>query len=151
MISPHPLDRLVEQDSFAEMLALLEPEELVIAALRLEDLSDDQIASLLDIDRASVRRRMEQACQRIAEALPELTSVLRDRRYRPACDLRPLNRGWLCPSIGGEPDPFAGRRRDPIRQATAPRLPGQADKGEPSLDDSPWLAVPERMVRAGTG
>lgn len=151
MISPHPLDRLVEQDTFAEMLALLEPEELVIAALRLEDLSDDQIAALLDIERAAVRRRMEHACRRIAEALPELAPVLRDRHYRPACDLRPLNRGWLCPSIGGEPDPFAGSPRSPIRQATAPRLLGQAEKEEPSLDDSPWLAMPERMVRAGTG
>ena len=151
MTSPHPLDRLVEQDTFAEVLALLEPEELVIAALRLEDLTDDQIALLLDIDRANVRRRMEQACRRIAEALPELAPVLRDRRYRPACDLRPLNRGWLCPSIGGEPDPFANRSPDPIRQATAPRLPGQAEKGEPSNDGSPSLAMPERMVRAGTG
>ncbi|MFN2183886.1 MAG: hypothetical protein ACK2UU_07835 [Anaerolineae bacterium] len=151
MISSHPLDRLVEQDTFAEVLALLEPEELVIAALRLEDLTDDQIALLLDIDRANVRRRMEQACRRIAEALPELAPVLRDRRYRPACDLRPLNRGWLCPSIGGEPDPFASRPRDLIRQATAPRLPGQAEKGEPSLDGSTSLAMPERMVRAGTG
>ena len=81
MISPHPLDRLIEQDTFAEVLALLEPEELVIASLRLEGLSDEQIASLLDIDRATVCRRMEQARQRIVEAMPELDPVLRDRRH----------------------------------------------------------------------
>jgi hypothetical protein len=49
VISPHPVDRLIEQDTFAEMLALLEPAELLIACLRLEDLSHEQIASLLDI------------------------------------------------------------------------------------------------------
>ena len=82
MIAPHPLDRLVEQDTFAEAMALLEPEELVIASLRLESLSDEQIAALLDVDRATICRRMEQARQRIVEALPELAPVLRDRHYR---------------------------------------------------------------------
>ena len=104
MISPHPLDRLVEQDTFAEAMALLEPEELVIASLRLEGLSDEQIAFLLDIDRATVCRRMEQALQRIVEALPELAIVLRDRRHWPLRSRRPLQRGWLCPSVAGEPD-----------------------------------------------
>jgi predicted DNA-binding protein (UPF0251 family) len=107
VISPHPLDRLVEQDTFAEALALLEPEELVIASLRLEALSDDQIASLLGIDRATVCRRMEQARQRIVEALPELGPVLRHRRHPPLRCWRPLERGWICPSIGGEADPQA--------------------------------------------
>jgi hypothetical protein len=111
MISPHPLDRLVEQDTFAEAMALLEPEELVIASLRLEALSDDQIASLLGIDRATVCRRMEHARQRIVEALPELGPVLRDRRHPPLRCPRPLQRGWICPSIGGEPDLLASRPR----------------------------------------
>ena len=111
MISPHPLDRLIEQDTFAEAMALLEPEELVIASLRLEALSDDQIASLLDVDRATVCRRMEQARQRIAEALPELGPVLRHRRHPSLRRLRPLQRGWICPSSGGEGDPLACRPR----------------------------------------
>ena len=106
MLSPHPLDRLVEQDTFAEALALLEPEEMVIVALRLETLPDEQIAALLDVDRATVCRRMEQARQRIMEALPELAPVLHDRRHRPQRCRRPLQRGWICPSISGEPDPF---------------------------------------------
>ncbi len=103
MISPHPLDRLVEQDIFAEALALLEPEELVIASLRLEALSDEQIASLLDIDRATVCRRMEQAHKRIVEAVPELAPVLRGRRHRPLRCRRALQRGWICPTIGSAP------------------------------------------------
>ena len=119
MISPHPLDRLVEQDTFAEAMALLEPEELVIASLRLEALSDDQIASLLGVDRATVCRRMEQARQRIAEALPELAPVLRDRRHPPLRCLRPLQRGWICPSIGGEPEPaYQSHERLPLRRAS---------------------------------
>ena len=34
MISPHPLNRLIERETFGEMVALLTPEELVVAALR---------------------------------------------------------------------------------------------------------------------
>ena len=161
MISPHPLDRLVEQDTFAEALALLEPEELVIASLRLEALSDDQIASLLDVDRATVCRRMEQARQRIVEALPELAPVLRNRRHPPLRCLRPLQRGWICPSIGGEPDPPAFRSpgfrygapfvrryiRGLSRQAFGADPLGQ-EKGEPPAGDSPPFTVPEQMVRA---
>lgn len=96
------LDRLVEQDTFAEMVALLKPVELIIACLRLEDLADDQIASLLDIDRSTVHAHMEQALQRIVEALPELDVVLRDRRHPPQRGLRPLARGWVCSSKVGE-------------------------------------------------
>ena len=98
MTVPHPLDRLVERDTFAEMVALLKPVELLIACLRLEDLSDDQIASLLDVDRCTVHLHMEQALQRVADALPELGVVLRDRRHRPRRGLRPLARGWICSS-----------------------------------------------------
>jgi hypothetical protein len=138
MDSRHPLDRLVEQDTFAEMLALLEPEELIIAFLRLEGLSDDQIAALLDVDRATVHRRTDQARQRIVEELPELAPQLRDRRHPPQHCQRPLERGWICPSLGGEPGPLIGSP------------PRQEGKGEPPADDSPTLAVPDQMVRAGT-
>lgn len=165
MISPHPLDRLVEQDTFAEALALLGPEELVIAALRLEALSDDQIASLLDIDRATVCRRMEQARQRIVEALPELAPVLRNRRHPPLRCLRPLQRGWICPTIGGEPDTLAGRSpglrhgtplvqryiRGLSRQTSGAGSQRQIENVEPSLDGYRSFAVPDRTVRAGTG
>lgn len=158
MSAPHPLDRLVEQDTFTEMLALLEPEELVIASLRLEALCDDQIASLLGVDRSTVHHRMEQARQRIVETLPELAPVLRDRRKPPRRYLRPLERGWICPSIGGEPgaaadprlalwrDPPASRLRGfhhralparryirgPARRTCEPGPQRQVEKGEPS-------------------
>lgn len=102
MSVPHALDRLVEQDTFAEMVSLLRPVELMIACLRLEDLADDQIASLLDLDRSTVHSHMEQALQRIVEALPELGVVLRDRRHPPLRVRRPLARGWVCSSRDGE-------------------------------------------------
>jgi hypothetical protein len=165
MISPHPLDRLVEQDTFAEALALLEPEELVIASLRLEALSDDQIASLLDIDRATVCRRMEQAHQRIVEVLPELAPVLRGRRHRPLRCRRPLQRGWICPSISGPSDPHVGHLRGlrhgaPLVRRYIRGLAGQKltsgpqrqiEGREPSRDGSPSIGVPDPMIRARTG
>ncbi len=138
MFSSEPLDRLVEQDTFAEMLSLLEPEELVIAFLRLEALSDDQIAALLEIDRITVSRRMDLARQRIVETMPELATVLRDRRHPPQRRRRPLERGWICPAIGGEPDPLL------IRSQLL------AEERESSGNGSPSFAMPEEMVRAGT-
>ena len=139
MISPDPLNRLVEQDTFAEMLALLEPEELVIASLRLEAMSDEQIASLLEIDCATVCRRMEQARQRIVEALPELAPVLRGRRYRSLSCRMPLQRGWLCPSIAGEPDPLSAGGAPLVRRyirglsrRTLDTGPQHQEKGEPA-------------------
>jgi transcriptional regulator with XRE-family HTH domain len=100
VISAHPLDQLVQRDTFGEVLALLEPGELVVAALRLEGLSDTQIGDLLGIGRAAVSRRMERARERIIRALPELAVVLRDRgqprQKPPRNDTPPLEHGWLC-------------------------------------------------------
>ncbi|MGQ9599768.1 MAG: helix-turn-helix domain-containing protein [Anaerolineae bacterium] len=96
----HPLDRLVQQDTFQEIIALLEPEELVVAALRLEGLSDAQIGALLDITREAVGLRLRRACQRIIQLKPDLAPLLRGRRQsrlRPLVDSAPpLERGWLC-------------------------------------------------------
>jgi hypothetical protein len=100
MISPDALERLVEQDTFAEMLALLEPEELVLAGLRLEGLSDLQIGALLDTDSRRVAECMDRVRLRIMEALPELAPFLRDRQcpghWPVSRQSPPLERGWLC-------------------------------------------------------
>ncbi len=105
LIAPHPLDRLIRQETFAEMIALLEPEELVIAILRLEGLADSQIGAMLDVSRTAVGWRMDQARARIAAALPELAVVLRDRgqpsRQPSHGAMLPLDRGWIC---NGEED-----------------------------------------------
>jgi hypothetical protein len=115
MISPEPLEQLVEQDTFAEMLALLEPEDLAIAALRLEGLSDSQIAALLHVDPRTVGWRMEKAQLRIMEVLPELAPFLRGRRRLSPPPLSgqspPLERGWLCDWGGGADEPLPELRR----------------------------------------
>lgn len=100
----------MEQDTFAELLALLEPEDLIIAALRLEGLSDSQIAALLDVDPRTVGWRMEKAQLRIMEALPELAPFLRGRRRLSPQPLSeqspPLERGWLCNWDEGADEPL---------------------------------------------
>ncbi len=112
LISNEPLDQLVEQETFAEMLALLEPEDLVIAALRLEGLTDAQIADLLGIARPTVSQRMQRAQAQIMERLPELAPVLRDRQpphQKPAGGgTPPLERGWLCRWTEEKEDPLPG-------------------------------------------
>jgi excisionase family DNA binding protein len=82
------------------MMALFEPEELVIAILRLEGLSDTQIGAVLDLSRTAIGWRMDQARARIAAALPELADDLRDRvqpSRQPSQEaMLPLERGWIC-------------------------------------------------------
>lgn len=99
MPSPHPLDRLVARDSFAEIMALLEPEELIIATLRLEELTDAQIGEILGIPRGAVNQRMHQASQRIMQQRPDLGDLLAGRRPRGASATRaprPLEQGYIC-------------------------------------------------------
>ena len=95
----HPLDRLVARDSFAEIIALLEPEELIIATLRLEELTDAQIGEILGIPRGAVQHRMQQACRRIAQQRPDLGDLVADRQPRgtkaPRTH-RPLEQGYIC-------------------------------------------------------
>jgi transposase len=112
VISPYPLNRLIERETFGEMVALLTPEELVVAALRLEGLSDVQIAALLDVDRSTVSHRMQQARERIAAEMPEMATTLRDRqqpRQRSADSGMPsLERGWICRWAEDAPLPELG-------------------------------------------
>jgi hypothetical protein len=79
---------------------LLEPEELIVAALRLEGLSDVQIGEVLGVTGATVNLRMHLACKRIMAQAPDLAPVLRDRRQParrpPSNEPAPLAHGWLC-------------------------------------------------------
>ena len=113
-ISPHPLDRLIRQETFAEMIALFERDEMAIVILRLEGLNDSQIGAVLDLSRTAVSWRMDQARARIAAALPELAADLRDRgqpsRQPSQQGMLPLDRGWIC---NGEEDEEAWAEVDP--------------------------------------
>jgi len=125
MISPHPLDRLVAQDTLREILSLLEPGELVVAVLRLEGLSDTQISDLLGITRSTVGLRIQQARERLIQRLPELAPVLRDRRQPhqkpPSNETPPLEHGWLCRWTDDEPDPLPELTADLTTQDVADR------------------------------
>lgn len=96
----HPLDRLIEREAFAEIVASLGPGELLVAALRLEGLTDRQIGALLGVTRATVSYRLQQARRRIMAERPDLAPWLRGRQRGRANGGRlggqPLARGWLC-------------------------------------------------------
>lgn len=98
--STYLLDRLVEREAFAEIVALLEPEELVVAVLRLEGLTDAQIGALLGVTRAGVSLRLRKAGRRIMAERPDLAPWLRGRQRRRVNAGRPgvipLGQGWLC-------------------------------------------------------
>jgi hypothetical protein len=109
MIVPHALARLMERESFAEIVVRLQPEELLVAVLRLEGLSDVQIGKMLGITRAGVSFRLKQAQERISAEAPELAPLLHGREQPPGKPLRldppPLEHGWLCLAEAGPPRP----------------------------------------------
>lgn len=109
MIPPGVLDRVVEKETFAEILACLTRGELVTAALRLEGLSDTEIGALLGISRQAARQRLLKAKRRIIHTRPDLAPALRCRRIRnnqaePTLTL-PLEHGWLLDPWSGAEDP----------------------------------------------
>jgi hypothetical protein len=94
-----PLEELVRHETFAEILAVMTQEELVIAALRLEGLTDTQIGWLLGVDRSVISACMTAAQERISEQVPDAAHWVLGRQLprgpRASMD-RPLERGWLC-------------------------------------------------------
>jgi predicted transcriptional regulator len=98
VIISYPLERLIARETFAEMLDLFEPEDLAIAVLRLEGLSDTQIGSLLGVTASATNLRLKKARQRIMKQLPEWAPLLRGRSHRlakPRHQTLPLEHGWL--------------------------------------------------------
>lgn len=100
----NPLDRLVARETFEEGIHLLTPRQLAVALLRLEGLTDYQIAHLLGIQRSSATKRIRSAAERIASEVPELRSFLKDRRQAGrthTIEHEPLEHGWLCTDSAG--------------------------------------------------
>ena len=95
----NPLEKLVQQDTFAEIVAAMTEEELRIAALRLEGLNDTQIGLLLGVDRSVISVCMTAAQGRIAKQVPDAALWILGRQLprgpRP-CTERALQRGWIC-------------------------------------------------------
>jgi hypothetical protein len=112
----HPLDELIAREACAEILSLLRPDELVVAALRLEGLDDAQIGRRLGMDGLTVSQRMIRAQQRIAAQRPDLAGLLAGRRMRPS--LRQPDVGPKPSTPGGEHaemETDTGRRRQTDR------------------------------------
>jgi len=86
MIWDNPvLDRIIEQETFAEIIAGLRPSETTVALLRADGLDDQQIADALGITRSAVQARIKQAVTRISDQSPEAASLLTGRyRYHTA-------------------------------------------------------------------
>jgi excisionase family DNA binding protein len=81
-VSENPLlDILCSRDTVDEILAHLNPLDMLIAYLRTQGLSDAQIGDELGIRRQSVWERMQAARARIVAAMPELASTLDGRRH----------------------------------------------------------------------
>ena len=76
------LEALIAREAYIEILTLLQPEERVIAGLRLRGLDDTQIGELLGLHRSAVSQRMIRAQQRIVEQRPDLAGLLAGRRMR---------------------------------------------------------------------
>jgi excisionase family DNA binding protein len=120
VIVPEPLQRLIERETFEEIIQQLTCDEMAVALLRLEGLSDPQIGAVLGLTRAAVSLRMQEAMRRIAAETPELAPVLEGRQIShkwQAEPMPPLEAGWLlAPGAGGEelpPDvPMGLRVRD---------------------------------------
>ena len=99
MVETDPLERLIRQETFAELVAAMTGEEILIAALRLEGLNDTQIGWLLSVDRKDIAQCMGAAQERIAEQVPDARDWVLGRQVprgpRPS-RVRPLQRGWVC-------------------------------------------------------
>ena len=80
MIWDNPvLDRIVEQETFAEIIARLTPCETAVAVLRADGLDDQEIADALGITRSAVQDRIKKAMRRISRQVPEAGCLLAGR------------------------------------------------------------------------
>jgi DNA-directed RNA polymerase specialized sigma24 family protein len=71
------LERLIWRDRVAEVLAVAEPADLVMACLLVEGLSREETAGRMGISQKAVYGRLERWRKRIGEGQPELARWLR--------------------------------------------------------------------------
>ena len=90
---PTPLEILIQRETFLDILHSLRPRERIIAALRLEGLSEAQIGRLLCVSRTTPNRVMVRAQERLLDQIPEAAGFLAGRRFEPG--LRPAAKPLL--------------------------------------------------------
>ena len=101
----NPLQRLADRETFAEAIALLTPEQFVVAILRVEGLNHRQIAGLLGITYRAVNSRMASARRRIIAEVPDLRGFLTGRNRGSTTGAQPpLERGFICTDPSGLTD-----------------------------------------------
>ena len=100
MIWDNPvLDRIIEQETFAEIVARLTPCETAVALLRADGLGDQEIADALGITRSAVQDRIKKAVTRISRQVPEAGRLLAGRNR--------FNTASRCLTIPDEQDLFS--------------------------------------------
>ena len=78
----YPLAALIRAETCSEILARLTPHELLMAAARVNGMTDAEIAERFRMHQNGVTRRMIAARRRIERDLPEAARWLRGRRRR---------------------------------------------------------------------
>jgi excisionase family DNA binding protein len=80
MIWDNPvLERMVEKETFVEIICSLTPGETAVALLRVDGLDDQEIADALGITRSAVHMRIKAAVKRITQQVPEARALLAGR------------------------------------------------------------------------
>jgi hypothetical protein len=83
-----PLARVVERETWAEIVRALTPYELFVADKRQQGYTDAEIAHWLGVDASTVSRWMVRAQRRIARTVPGAAALLQGR-----CRPKSTNRG----------------------------------------------------------
>lgn len=73
------IDRIIGMETYAQLLKLFTPGELVVIALRYEGLSNMEVAAELGLSKAAVSMRLSTARKRVLREMPELASAVEGR------------------------------------------------------------------------
>ena len=106
--SNHPLDNLVSEENIRDILRALTWNQMIAIALRLEGLSNIQIAAMLGVSKMAITHRFRTAKERVTRFVPEVADSVAGRAFPPGptTDWRgsgtPLEWGYLCEETKGE-------------------------------------------------
>jgi DNA-binding CsgD family transcriptional regulator len=85
VITSQPLERLILRENVRELFAAMTPSELVLALLRADFYTDDEIAEILGLSVGSVGAILSRAQERIEATLPREVAGLVQGRRRSSC------------------------------------------------------------------
>ena len=76
------LNTIIARDRYYRILTCLTPKQLSVVALRLDGLTQAEIARLLGLERSHIYSRLEGAKRRLEVKMPELPPETRNRQRR---------------------------------------------------------------------